>query len=677
MHHSWADREREIKSQLRGRAAASTARATKMMHTEGQARAAFAAEAAGARHFAATASARQVGETASAADSRTGRCYQLLARDEFNTWCLLDRHLRFEERQRQQQQQQQQQADGAPPLDVGVAWMREVLAWLEGMAQLPAAAAFGRCGWDKTCQGLAGRGATPAARIDALDPDACSRQQRGVHPDDRAAEDEFLRALWACVRAGDVQRAQEICRRSQQSWRAASLAPAGQSDRGATRRVWKTACRELAADPAAPSFERAVYAVLSADAGALQAFRSTGEDGIQGVLGSWYDKVWAWAKVWVDSHDDSAAQAGELPLHTSGEDMKQALDAFLHACSAATEEDCLAGTVAGTVESDGAGIAETWINDAVHFYRGVQELLIFTVPGLDQRAGQSLSLNRVWNSAPDGVFPTSLRWPLALNFSADRTSARLPTDIQQLGDDLSSQLTRTALHAGVLLAGSVGSQTDGSPGRVLASGELEPLGRDYIQLLAASIEDGASDDVSESLGLVAEYATWLPVLSQGDTLVDVLKDMPSSAWKVVLMNAALQPEVVAEVQYRVVQYIVGSSAVGDGDKLDALLWACSNAVDDGHDGLLMRMQGLRQVNGYLRKRTIEEGMDGLSGDPPYILLEVGKALCGAEMSDLFESMYETVSHLRFLAGTRNSMAPFCCRVAAWLADTYNAVCTRT
>jgi hypothetical protein len=618
-----------------------------MLATEGEARALFAEEVS-AQHFADTARARQAGEAAAGtADSRTTRCYQLvrrlqpvggrstpraqstelglcgvlvavqLARDEYNTWCLLDRYLRFSH------------SDRAASPDAPVAWMREVLAWLEGMVHAPAATGV-RCGWDKTCRGLAS-GRSPPGTIDAMDPDACSRQQRAVHPDDRAMEDEFLRVLWTCVRAGDVSRAQACCRASQQWWRAASLAPAAQEERGEARRVWKAACRDLAQDLAAPSFERAVYAVLSADPTALQAFGSTGKDGIQGVLSSWYDKVYVWAKVWVDSHDDGQPSSPVL-----GEEMKQALDSFLHVCTAATEEDTLAGAVADSVNQDVASIAETWVNSAIQFYRGAQELLIFTVPILDDQAS-SVSLSRMWSDASDGAFPASLRWPLTSNSWSAADHASLPTDIQQLGDDLSSQLTRTALHAGILLSQSTQTRREEATGLITA--ELQNLGISYIELLTSSVENGDS----ESLALVAEYTNWLPLHVQADTLLKVLKDLSSSAWKSVLMNPVLQPNVVAEVSYKIVQHVISSNA-GDGEKLDALLWGCRTVVNDGHDGLLVRIQGLRLVNGYLRMRLLEEGVEGLSGEPPYAFLDVGRALCGAEMSDCFEAICGSVSY---------------------------------
>lgn len=553
-----------------------------------------------------------------------------LARDEYNTWSLLDRYLRF------------RQSDHAASRDAPVAWMREVLAWLEGMVHAPAATGM-RCGWDNTCQGLAS-GRAPAGTINAMDPDACSRERGAVHPDDRAMENEFLRVLWNCVRAGDVERAQACCTMSQQWWRAASLAPAAQAERGQLRRVWKAACRDLARDVTAPSFERAVYAVLSADPAALQAFGSNGEDGIRGVLNSWYDKVYVWAKVWVDSHDDNSENTQQSsPM--LGEDMKSSLDSFLRVCNAATEEDTLAGAVADNVNPDGASIAETWVNSAIHFYRGAQELLIFNVPILDDPVS-CLSVSRMWSDGSDGVFPDSLRWPLT---SSSWSATDLPTDIQQLGDDLSSQLTRTALHAGMLL--SQPSQTPGSlckEATCLITAELEKLGISYVELLTASVESGDSG----SLPLVAEYTNRLPPHVQVAALLKVLKELSSSVeidppdespWKSILLNPVLQPMVVAEVQYKFVQHVISSNA-SDAEKLDGLLWACSNVVNDGHDGLLMRLQGLRLVNGYLRMRLLEGGVEGLSDERPYAFLDIGRALCGAEMSDCFQSMCESVSY---------------------------------
>ena len=565
------------------------------LHTEGEARARFAA-AISAEHFAAVAQARLRGEATSADgsaadDELLGRAYRLLARDEHNMWRLLERHLRF--------------AGGGAE-----AWMCEVLAWLEGMADTPDAAPS-RCAWDRTA-GMPGRGG-------ALDPDAAARHECTVHPDDREAEDRFLRALWGYIRAGQLERAQKHCRSSQQWWRAASLSPAAEhGERGLSRSAWRAACRELARDAGAPAFERAIYAVLSADGDTLQAFRSASEDGIQGVLSSWYDKLFVWVKVCVDAREDLVAQGGEAK--PSCDATQESLALFLQSCSVATAEDVLAGAVADSVGSENAAVAETWINGAIHFYRGVQELLIFG-------GHRELPLSRIW-----GVLPTGLRWPSRL--SADR--ARLPTDIQQLGDDLSSQVTRSALHAGVLLSQSGPEGT--TEVSALAAGELEALCREYVQLLAASLEDEAS----ESLSLVAGYTNWLPQRSQGDTLVEVLKGMPALAWQEVLANAAVQPAVVADVQYRVVQSILCGPSTDD-DKLVALRWACSHIVDDGHDGLFMRMQGLRQVNSFLRARLLDEGMDGLSSEPPCALLDAGKVLCGAEMSDLFERICEAVS----------------------------------
>ena len=556
-----------------------------------------------------------------------------LARDEYNTWCLLDQYLRF------------RQSDRGASRDAPVAWMREVLAWLEGMVHAPAATGI-RCGWDNTCQGLAS-GRSPDGTITTMDPDACSRERGDVLPADRAMENEFLEVLWNCVRAGDVERAQACCTMSQQWWRAASLAPAAQAERGQLQRVWRAACRDLARDVTAPSFERAVYAVLSADPAALQAFGSNGEDGIRGVLNSWYDKVYVWAKVWVDSHDDDSENTQQSsPVLV--EDMKQSLDSFLRVCSAETEEDTLAGAVADKLDRDGASTAETWVNSAIQFYRRAQELLIFSGSILDDPAS-CLPVNRMWSDDSDGVFPDSLRWPLT-----SKTWYDLPTDIQQLGEDLSSQLTRTALHAGILL--SQPSQTPGKEATCLITAELENLAISYIELL---VNSGGS----ESLTLVAEYTNRLPLHVQSAALLKVLKDLSSSVevdppdapWKSILRNPVLQPMVVAEVQYKFVQHVI-SSNTSDADKLDALSWSCRNVVNDGHDGLLMRLQGLRLVNGYLRMRLLEGGVEGLSDERPYAFMDVGRALCGAEMSDCFQAMCESVSYVCILHGVHSPAA---------------------
>ncbi|RPD76536.1 hypothetical protein L226DRAFT_460097 [Lentinus tigrinus ALCF2SS1-7] len=146
--------------------------------------------------------------------------------------------------------------------------------------------------------------------VDELDPDATSRDAEdgtGLTPDDAAYEKTVLQALYAHVRAGQLDEAVDLCRKSQQPWRAASIRGAllfqwhaianepkdenamededaddSQQWRGnVRRRLWKSTCEGIALNQALPPPERALYAALApstATAIVLKAHCRTWED---------------------------------------------------------------------------------------------------------------------------------------------------------------------------------------------------------------------------------------------------------------------------------------------------------------------------------------------------------------------------------------------------------------
>lgn len=63
--------------------------------------------------------------------------------------------------------------------------------------------------------------------ISKLDPDAPSRQQKLLSPGDAKSQERLNKAIWMLIRAGRMDRAQEICVSAGQPWRAATLAGNG------------------------------------------------------------------------------------------------------------------------------------------------------------------------------------------------------------------------------------------------------------------------------------------------------------------------------------------------------------------------------------------------------------------------------------------------------------------
>jgi nuclear pore complex protein Nup107 len=113
----------------------------------------------------------------------------------------------------------------------------------------------------------------------SLDPDAPFKEKKQLDPEDEAAQAELLRLLWQRVRAGKLDDAQALCRRSGQHWRAATLAggepyhynPSERGWRGnPDRQLWKSACEKIAERAAqhrergGAKHEAALYAALAA-----------------------------------------------------------------------------------------------------------------------------------------------------------------------------------------------------------------------------------------------------------------------------------------------------------------------------------------------------------------------------------------------------------------------------
>ncbi|XP_005098411.1 nuclear pore complex protein Nup107 [Aplysia californica] len=158
----------------------------------------------------------------------------------------------------------------------------------------------------KMKQGL--RATTERPTISEMDPDAPHRQRKPLDDLDKEDERLLLKCLFWCLRAGQLDKAQELCHICGQPWRAASLegwrllhdpnyysySSAGDGKQSsvegnAYRDVWKSVCWRMASETELDKYERALYAALSGNLESLLP-----------VCVSWMDFLWAYYKVMVD-----------------------------------------------------------------------------------------------------------------------------------------------------------------------------------------------------------------------------------------------------------------------------------------------------------------------------------------------------------------------------------------
>jgi len=157
--------------------------------------------------------------------------------------------------------------------------LNRVVAWLEGQARAAMQReraglvpvpdehagthvddfASGECAWRETALALDasattdGRGQTLCR---ALDPDGPSRTNAALHPTNADGEDRLLRAAWRLTRAGMVDAARELCARTGQPWRAASLGGAAGFAPAPVGAAADDAFARSAAKPVADALER-------------------------------------------------------------------------------------------------------------------------------------------------------------------------------------------------------------------------------------------------------------------------------------------------------------------------------------------------------------------------------------------------------------------------------------
>ncbi|KAJ8317433.1 hypothetical protein KUTeg_005337 [Tegillarca granosa] len=158
--------------------------------------------------------------------------------------------------------------------------------------------------------------------VDEMDPDAPFRQNKMLDDLDKEDESRLLQYLFVCLRAGQLEKAQEICQKCGQSWRAATLEgwrlhhDPNYTDRGEdgqilpiegnpNRDIWKNVCWVMASEPRYDMYEKAIYGILSGNSRAIIP-----------VCRSWSDYLWAYYKVLVDIWIEQEIRARKIADRT-------------------------------------------------------------------------------------------------------------------------------------------------------------------------------------------------------------------------------------------------------------------------------------------------------------------------------------------------------------------------
>ena len=140
--------------------------------------------------------------------------------------------------------------------------------------------------------------------ISELDPDAPLRQAKGLMSEDEENERKLLRQIFMYLRMGDLKGAQQVCRDTNNYWRAASISgKLGQSqveEGKSVNGLWRKMCFGLCRQAQMDRFERAIYGVVCGDL-----------DSVLPVCESWEDWMWAhFNAVWMWKVDEKARQDG-------------------------------------------------------------------------------------------------------------------------------------------------------------------------------------------------------------------------------------------------------------------------------------------------------------------------------------------------------------------------------
>ena len=117
--------------------------------------------------------------------------------------------------------------------------------------------------------------------VSELDPDAPLRQGKSLEDLDAENETKLFKQIFAYLRIGDLKSAQQVCRDSNNHWRAASLS--GKSfDGDKLNNDWRKMCFQITRQGQVDRYERAVYGALCGDL-----------ESVVPVCHTWEDQMWA------------------------------------------------------------------------------------------------------------------------------------------------------------------------------------------------------------------------------------------------------------------------------------------------------------------------------------------------------------------------------------------------
>ncbi|KAK4695199.1 hypothetical protein P7C70_g8599, partial [Phenoliferia sp. Uapishka_3] len=195
-------------------------------------------------------------------------------------------------------------------------------------------------------------GKPPQGLVSELDPDAVRRSGNvTLDSDDASYERALLRSLFEYVRAGSLDLAIDMCRQSDQSWRAASLSGGKlwwdqelgigvegedgfgeemeMNDKRAKgnlrRRLWKRMCREVAkAGPDVDPYERALYGSISGDVSSVLPVCTTWEDTLWVHINSLFESHIE-VSLWTSPSGRYWTRGSVLPITSSSLDSEDPL----------------------------------------------------------------------------------------------------------------------------------------------------------------------------------------------------------------------------------------------------------------------------------------------------------------------------------------------------------------
>ncbi|ORX93251.1 nuclear pore protein 84/107 [Basidiobolus meristosporus CBS 931.73] len=171
--------------------------------------------------------------------------------------------------------------------------------------------------------------------VTEIDPDAPNRQNKELALEDNMYEKSLVRTLYEYIRRGRIEDATDLCRESDQPWRAASISggvyhddpllgddvpvgiealePRGNVNRG----LWKGTCYQLAKEESLDVYERAMYAALCGDV-----------ENLLPVCKSWEDYIWGYYNALIENQVEQNhrnTESAELPIpafeHMTKEDI--------------------------------------------------------------------------------------------------------------------------------------------------------------------------------------------------------------------------------------------------------------------------------------------------------------------------------------------------------------------